>query len=76
MWLTYNNARIQTQNIMKKNNNICVNIRKLQSKKLCLEISNQQKSFDITQLKIISHGEISQTLFTFELVQNKTNQLS
>jgi hypothetical protein len=61
---------------MKKNNNICVNIRKLQSKKLCLEISNQQKSFDITQLKIISHGEISQTLFTFELVQNKTNQLS
>jgi len=41
-----------------------------------LEISNHQKSFDITQLKIISHGEISQTLLTFELVQNKTNQLS
>ncbi len=61
---------------MKKNNNVCVNIRKLQSKKLCFEISNQQKSFDITQLKIISHGKISQTLFTFELVQNKTNQLS
>jgi hypothetical protein len=51
-------------------------MRKLQSKKLCFEISNHQKSFDITQLNIISHGKISQTLFTFEVIQNKTNQLS
>jgi hypothetical protein len=44
-------------------------MRKLQSKKLCFEISNHQKSFDITQLNIISHGKISQTLFTFEVFE-------
>jgi len=75
MWFTYNNAGNQTQSII-NNNNICINIRKLQSKKLCFEISKHQKSFDITQLKIISHEKIAQTLFTFELVWNKTNQLS
>jgi len=45
-------------------------------KTLCFKILNYQKSFEITQLEIISHDKICQSMFTPELVSNKINQFS
>lgn len=45
-------------------------------KTLCFKILNYQKWFEITQLEIISHDKICQSMFTPELVSNKINQFS